>query len=82
MAAMIVDYARNYDKLTDTKAKQLLTTNLALSYGTIGAGGFLGVDRHDVVIPVDRFKMQDGKIILSGATKDAIKAMPKFEYAK
>ncbi len=26
--------------------------------------------------------MQNGKIILSGATKDAIKAMPKFEYAK
>jgi hypothetical protein len=30
MAAMIVDYARNYDTLTDGKANQLLITNLAL----------------------------------------------------
>ena len=30
IAAMIVDYARNYDTLTDGKANQLLITNLAL----------------------------------------------------
>ncbi len=30
MVAMIVDYAKNYETLTDGKANQLLTTNLAL----------------------------------------------------
>ena len=30
IAAMIVDYARNYNTLTDGKANQLLVTNLAL----------------------------------------------------
>jgi hypothetical protein len=30
IGAMIVDYARNYDNLTDGKASQLLRTNLAL----------------------------------------------------
>ena len=30
-----------------------------------------------------QIKLQaDGKFILPGATKDAIKALPKFEYAK
>jgi hypothetical protein len=28
------------------------------------------------------FKQQMGKITLPGATKDALKAAPKFEYAK
>jgi hypothetical protein len=44
--------------------------------------GFLGVGAHDVAIPVSAFKPQAGKIVLPGATKDALKATPKFEYAK
>ena len=39
--------------------------------------------RHDVAIPVTQLRQaDDGKIMLPGATKQAIKAMPKFEYAK
>ena len=32
--------------------------------------------------PVGLLKQQDGKIVLPGATKDTLKAAPKFEYAK
>jgi sporulation protein YlmC with PRC-barrel domain len=53
----------------------------AVSYAIIGAGGFLGVAKHDVAIPVNQFTQQDGKFVLAGATKDVIKAMPPFEYA-
>jgi hypothetical protein len=53
----------------------------SVSYAIIGAGGFLGVGRHDVAIPVNQLKEDGGRFILAGATKDAIKAMPKFEYA-
>ena len=53
----------------------------AVSYAIVGAGGFLGVDRHDVAIPVNQFTQKDGKFVLAGATKDAIKAIPQFEYA-
>jgi hypothetical protein len=35
-----------------------------------------------VAIPAYQVKMQDGKIVLPGATKDAIKAMPAFQYSK
>jgi hypothetical protein len=35
-----------------------------------------------VLIPVEQLKQQDKKFVLPGATKEAIKALPKFEYAK
>lgn len=53
-----------------------------LSFVIVGAGGFVGVGRHDVAIPVQQMQLQDGKFVLPGATKAAVKAMPKFEYAK
>ena len=60
----------------------IVAPDKAVSYAIIGAGGFLGVGRHDVAIPVSQIKQQsDGKFILAGATKDAVKAMPPFEYA-
>jgi hypothetical protein len=60
----------------------IVAPDKAISYGIISAGGFLGIDKHDVAIPVNQFKFQDGKLILPGATKDAIKAMPPFTYNK
>ena len=60
----------------------IITPDRSLSYAIIGAGGFLGVGKHDVAIPVGRFKEDKGRIVLAGATKDALKAAPKFEYAK
>jgi len=52
-----------------------------LTYLIVGAGGFIGIGRHDVAIPVTQVQFKDGKLLMSGATKDAIKAMPAFEYA-
>jgi sporulation protein YlmC with PRC-barrel domain len=60
----------------------IVTPDKAVSYAIIGVGGFLGIDRHDVAIPAGQLKIQGGKLILPGATKDTLKALPKFEYAK
>ena len=60
----------------------IIAPDTAVSFVIIGAGGFVGVGRHDVAIPVNQLKQEDGKIVLPGATKEAIKALPKFEYAK
>jgi len=61
----------------------IIAPDRAVSFAIIGAGGFVGLGRHDVAIPVTQLKQaDDGKILLPGATKQAIKAMPKFEYAK
>src|SRR5258708_22429839 len=59
----------------------IVAPDKAVSYAIIGAGGFLGVGRHDVAIPVSQLKDDGGKFILPGGSKDAIKAMPEFEYA-
>ena len=59
----------------------IISPNKAVSYGIVGAGGFLGFDRRDVAIPVSQFKMTDGKLVLPGATKEALREMPPFEYA-
>ncbi len=60
----------------------IIAPDTAVSFIIVGAGGFVGVGRHDVAIPVNQLKQQDGKFVLPGATKEAIKALPKFEYAK
>jgi sporulation protein YlmC with PRC-barrel domain len=60
----------------------IVAPDKAVSYAIIGAGGFLGVGRHDVAIPVSQLKEGDGRFILPGGSKDAIKAMPEFEYAR
>lgn len=60
----------------------IIAPNRTMSYAIVSAGGFLGLGKHDVAIPVDQIKAQDGKLTLPGATKDALSAMPAFEYAQ
>jgi len=60
----------------------IVTPAKAVSYAIVGVGGFLGVGEHEIAVPVGKFKEEKGKIVLHGATKEALKAAPKFEYAK
>jgi sporulation protein YlmC with PRC-barrel domain len=59
----------------------IVSSSKTISYAIIGAGGFLGVAKHDVAIPVSQFKQDQGKFVLAEASQDTIKAMPEFEYA-
>jgi sporulation protein YlmC with PRC-barrel domain len=52
------------------------------SVAIVGVGGFLGMGRHDVAIPTEQLKIEGKNIVLPGATKDALKATPAFEYAR
>src|SRR6187549_3453522 len=60
----------------------IITPDKAVSYAIIGTGGFLGLAKHDVAIPVSQFKLVDKKLVLAGATKEALKAIPEFQYAQ
>jgi sporulation protein YlmC with PRC-barrel domain len=51
-----------------------------VSYVIVGAGGFVGIGRHDVAIPVSQVQDQKGKLVIAGATQDSIKALPAFTY--
>jgi sporulation protein YlmC with PRC-barrel domain len=54
----------------------------SLSVAIIDVGGFLGMAAHRVAIPVQQFKQITPKMILEGASKDALNKLPEFEYAK
>ena len=60
----------------------IITPDKAVSYAIVGTGGFLGLAKHDVAIPVSQFKLVDNKLVLPGATKEALKAIPEFQYAQ
>jgi sporulation protein YlmC with PRC-barrel domain len=60
----------------------IVTPARSVSFAVIGTGGFVGLAKHDVAIPVDQMKLEEKKLILPGATKDALKALPEFQYAQ
>src|SRR5438105_957855 len=54
----------------------IITPEKAVSYAIVG------IAQHDVAIPVGQLKREGDKLMLPGATKEGLKALPKFEYAK
>jgi sporulation protein YlmC with PRC-barrel domain len=59
----------------------IISPDRSVSYLIVGAGGFVGIDRHDVAIPVTQIQDRAGKLVMPGATPEMIKSMPRFEYA-
>ena len=59
----------------------MIAPDKAVSFVIINAGGFIGAFKHDVAVPVSQLKEVGGKLVLPGATKEALKASPAFEYA-
>jgi sporulation protein YlmC with PRC-barrel domain len=60
----------------------IIAPDKAVSYAIVNAGGFIGLTKHDVAIPVSQLKLVDKKLVLAGATKEALKPNPPFEYAR
>ena len=52
----------------------------SISVAIVDVGGFLGMGKHHVAIPVQSFTQVTPKIVLPGATKDSLKAMPEFKF--
>ena len=59
----------------------IVTPSERVPFAVLSVGGFLGVGTKYVVVPFNSLQMRDKKIILPGATKDALKALPDFKYA-
>src|ERR1700676_3139967 len=60
----------------------IVAPDRSVSFAIVAANQFLGVSHHDVAIPIEQLDFVNGKLVLAGATKDAIKALPAFQYAK
>lgn len=50
-------------------------------YATVSVGGFLGIGDKLVVVPFANLQLGPERIVFPGATKDALKELPKFSYA-
>ncbi|MPW16399.1 PRC-barrel domain containing protein [Paraburkholderia sp. CNPSo 3157] len=60
----------------------IISPDNAASFAVVAAHQFLGVSQHDVAIPMAQLDYTGGKLVWAGATKDAVKAIPAFQYAK
>jgi sporulation protein YlmC with PRC-barrel domain len=74
-------YNDNNEKIGDVN-DVIFSGNNSASFVVIGVGGFLGMGEHDVAVPLSRIKHDNDKLILPGATKEALKKMPEFRYPK
>ncbi len=60
----------------------IVAPDSSVSTAIVGVGGFIGVGRHEVAIPVSLFRLDEGKhaLHLPGATRALIKSLPEFKY--
>jgi len=49
-----------------------------VSVAVIDVGGFIGLAKHRVAIPVKQFTEMHPKVVLPGANKEALKELPEF----
>lgn len=81
--AVVNDKNEKIGKIDDMIISPAKDSNTpSASFAIIGVGGFLGIGKRDVAIPMEQLKLQNKQLTLPGATKDALKAMPPFVYQK
>jgi len=51
-------------------------------YAILSVGGFLGMGTHLIAIPYESLRVIERKIMLPTATKEQLKILPEFKYAK
>jgi hypothetical protein len=59
----------------------IVTPSEKVPFAVLSVGGFLGMGTKYVVVPYSALQIQDKKMVLPGATKDSLKALPDFKYA-
>ena len=60
----------------------IVTPGDKVPFAVLSVGGFLGMGTKYVVIPYSLLQVKDKQhMLLAGATKDSLKALPEFKYA-
>jgi sporulation protein YlmC with PRC-barrel domain len=70
------------DQKVGTVVDLIVTRDSNTPYLIIGAGGFVGIGRHDVAVPISVVQEQGQRMIWAGATRENVKSMPHIMYAK
>ena len=60
----------------------IVSPNDRVLFAVLSVGGFLGINRRLIAVPYSELKIDDEgrKIILPGASKDALSNLPEFHY--
>ena len=58
----------------------IVTPSEKVPFAVLSVGGFLGMGTKYVVVPYNSLKVHDKKMMLPGATKESLKALPEFKY--
>ncbi len=58
----------------------IVTPNDRVPFAVLSVGGFLGMGTRYVVVPYNSLEVKDSQMLLRGATKDGLKALPDFKY--
>ncbi len=58
----------------------IVTSKDSVPYAVLSVGGFLGMGAHHIVVPASALDVVDGRMMLRGASKDSLKALPNYSY--
>ena len=59
----------------------IVTPSEKVPFAVLSVGGFLGMGTKYVVVSYSSLQVREKKMMLPGATKDSLKALPEFKYA-
>lgn len=59
----------------------IVTPGDKVPFAVLSVGGFLGMGTKYVVVPYNSLQVRDNKMVLAGATKESLKALPEFKYS-
>jgi sporulation protein YlmC with PRC-barrel domain len=59
----------------------IITPTEQVPFAVLSVGGFLGIGTKYIVVPYSSLHVRDQHMVLPGATKDSLKALPEFKYA-
>jgi PRC-barrel domain len=58
----------------------IVTPTEKVPFAVLSVGGFLGIGTKYVVVSFSSLQVKDKKMVLPGATKDSLAALPEFKY--
>lgn len=64
------------------KIDDLIVGRDKVLFAIIGVGGFLGLGEHLIAVPYNSLQVSPQRIVLPGASKEAVGKLPQFRYAK
>ena len=59
----------------------IISPDRSVSFAVVSVGGFLGIGGRLVAIPVEQLQEKEDRLVLPGATKEALAKLPEFQYA-